>query len=180
MNSANGREMRVYYPKQVRPDAPQNQELEGLVSEVVTHSDEEDLHMRFFGYPYVEAIPARITGRRPDTYEQPRDMVIVAFNQEKPVGYTDITEDAPCEQTAEIAMLVRSDMQRQGFGEAMLKKALEETRKQRIRHLKGYLYQENYKMKQALKKWSEDLHVRVRKEQETGERMGELVYVIDL
>jgi hypothetical protein len=69
-----------------------NKVLEGLVSEVVTHSDKEDLHMRFFGNPYVEAIPARITGRRPDTYEQPRDMVIVAFNKEQPVGYTDITE----------------------------------------------------------------------------------------
>ncbi len=168
--------LRIYHPKQVRPDAPQNQELEGLVSEVVTHSDTQDLQMRFFGNPNVEAIPARITGRRLDTYEQPRDLVIVAFNKDKPVGYTDIAEDTSCEQTAEIAMLVRSDMQRQGIGEALLKKAVEETQKKGIRHLKGYLHPENYKMKQALKKWSEDLPVRVRTKWEAGE----LTYVIDL
>ena len=160
----------------MRPDAPQNQELEGLISEVVTHTDKEDLQMRFFGNPNVEAIPARITGRRPDKYEQPREMVIVAFNKEEPVGYTDITEDTSCERTAEIAMLVRSDVQRQGTGEAMLKKALEETRKKGIRYLKGYVHPENYKMKQALKKWSEDLYVRMRKEWEAGE----LTYVLDL
>jgi GNAT superfamily N-acetyltransferase len=168
--------LRIYYPKQVRPDAPQNQELEGLVSEIVAHSDKEDLHMRFFGTPNVEAIAARITGRKLDTYEQPRDMVIVAFNEEKPVGYTDIVEDTSCEQTAEIAMLIRSDMQRQGIGEAMVKKAVEETRMQGIRHLKAYLHLANYKTKQAFKKWSEDLHIRVRKEWEAGE----LTYVIHL
>ena len=132
--------------------------------------------MRFFGKPDVEAIPARITGRRLDAYEQPRDIVIVAFNKEQPVGYTDIAEDTSCDQTAEIAMLVRAEMQRQGIGEAMLKTALKETRKKGLRHLKGYLHPANYKMKQALKKWSEELHVGVRKEWEAGE----LTYVIDL
>jgi GNAT superfamily N-acetyltransferase len=168
--------LRIYHPKQVRPDAPQNQELEGLVSEVVTHSDKEDLHMRFFGHPDVEGIAARITGRRRDKYEQPRDIVIVAFNNDKPVGYTDIVQDPSGEQTAEIAMLVRSDMQRQGIGEAMVKKAVEETRMKGIRHLKAYLHRANYKMKQALNKWPEDLHIRLRKEWEAGE----LKYVINL
>jgi hypothetical protein len=77
--SGKGLVLRIYHPKQVRPDAPQNQELEGLVSEVVTHSDTRDLQMRFFGNPDVEAVPARITGRRLDPYEPPRDLVIVAF-----------------------------------------------------------------------------------------------------
>lgn len=168
--------MRIYHPKQVKPDAPQNQELERLIREVVTHTDEEDLYMRFFGIPNVEAIPARITGRKPDTYEQPRDLVIVAFHKENPVGYMDISEGIAGEQTAEIAILVRTDMQRQGFGEAMVKQALEETRKKGIRHLIGHIYPENYKMKQALTKWSEDLHVCVRKEWEARE----LIYVIDV
>ena len=174
--SGKGLVLRIYHPKQVRPDAPQNQELEGLVSEVVTHSDTQDLHMRFFGHPNVEAIAARITGRRRDKYEQPRDMVVVAFNNDKPVGYTDIVQDPSGEQTAEIAMLVRSDMQRQGIGEAMVKKAVEEARMKGIRHLKGYLHRANYKMKQALKKWVEDVRLRVRTEWEAGE----LTYVIDL
>ena len=164
----------------MRPDAPQNQELEKLVRDVVMHSDEEDLYQRFFGYPDVEAIPARITGRRLDPFEPPRELVIVAFNQEQPqeqpVGYTDITEGLPCGHAVEIAMLVRTDMQRQGIGEAMFQTALEETRKKGIRHLKGYLHPENYKMKQALKKWSEKLHVHVRKEWEAGG----LLYVVDL
>jgi GNAT superfamily N-acetyltransferase len=168
--------LRIYHPKQVKPDAPQNQELERLVSDVVTHTDKEDLYLRFFSYPNVEAIPARITGRKPDKCEQPRDMVIVAFNKEQPVGYTDIAEGISGEQTAEIALLVRTDMQRQGFGEAMVKKAVEETRKKGIRHLKGYIYPENYKMKQALTKWSEHLQIHVRKEGEAGK----LTYVIDV
>jgi GNAT superfamily N-acetyltransferase len=168
--------VRIYQPNQVRPDAPQNQELEKLVREVVSHSDKEDLHMRFFGIPDVEAIPARITGRRLDPYEPPRDLVIVAFNKEQPVGYTDIAQDPPGEQTVEIALLVRTDMQRQGIGEAMFQTALEETRKKGIRHLIGYLHPENYKMKQALTKWSEKLHVHVRKEWGAGG----LLYVVDL
>jgi len=45
-----------------------------------------------------------------------------------------------------------------------------------LRHLKGYLHRENYKMKQALKKWVEDVRLRVRTEWEAGE----LTYVIDL
>ena len=73
-------------------------------------------------------------------------------------------------------MLVRTDMQRQGIGEAMFKTALEETRKKGIRHLKGYLHPENYKMKKALTKWSEKLHVHVRKEWEAGG----LMYVVDV
>ena len=169
--------VRIYQPKQVRPDAPQNQELEKLVSEVVMHSDQEDLYMRFFGFPDIEAIPARITGRRLDLYEPPRDLVIVAFNKEQPVGYTDIVEDPSGEQTVEISMLVRTDMQRQEFGEAMFKKALEETRKKGIRHLKGYLHPENYKMKRALTKWSQELHVHVREQWEEAEG---LTYVVDV
>ncbi len=168
--------LRIYQPKQVRPDAPQNQELEKLVGEVVTHSDEMDLYMRFFGFPDVEAIPARITGRRLDRFEPPRDLVIVAFDKEQPVGYTDISEGPPCEQAVEISMLVRSDRQRQGIGEAMFKTAIEETRKKGIRQLKGYLLLDNYKMKRALKKWSEVLHVHVRQKWEAGE----LTYVVDL
>ena len=168
--------LRIYHPKQVRPDAPRNHELEGLISKVVTHTEKEDLQMRFFGDANVEAIPARITGRKLDQYEQPRDMVIVAFNKETPVGYTDIVEDTFGEQTAEVAILVCSDMQRQGIGEVMIKQAVEETRKKGIRHLKGYIHPLNYKMKQALKKWSEDLHMRMRKKWEAGE----LAYVIDL
>jgi acetyltransferase len=168
--------VRVYHPKQVRVDAPQNQELERLVREVVTHSTQEDVHLRFFGIPNVEAIAARITGRRGDPYEQPRDLVIVAFTNDHPVGYTDIAHDSSSEQTAEIAMLVRSDRQRQGIGQAMVKKALEEARKKGIRHLKAYLHPDNYKMKQALTKWSAHLQIHVRKEWEAGEQM----YVLDV
>jgi len=140
------------------------------------HSDEEDLYLRFFGIPDVEAIPARITGRRLSLYEPPRDLVIVAFNQGQPVGYTDIAEAPPGEQTAEIAMLVRTDMQRQGIGEAMFKTALEETRKKGTRQLKGYLHPDNYKMRRALAKWSQELQVHVRKQWEAEG----LTYVVDV
>jgi len=168
--------LRIYQPKQVSPDAPQNQELEKLVGDVVRHSDEEDLYLRFFGFPDVEAIPARITGRRLDRFETPRDLVIVACDQEQPVGYADIIEGIPGEQAVEISMLVRSDRQRQGIGETMFQTAIEETRKKGIRHLKGYLLPGNYKMQRALKKWSEKLHVHVRKQWEAGE----LTYVVDV
>ncbi len=147
-----------------------------MVRDVVIHSDEEDLYQRFFGYPDVEAIPARITGRRLDPFEPPRELVIVAFNQDQPVGYTDITEGLPGEQAVEIALLVRTDRQRQGIGEAMFKTTLEETRKKGIRHLKGYLLPDNYKMQRALAKWSEKLQIQVREQWEAGE----LTYVVDV
>lgn len=168
--------LKIYHPKQVRPDAPQNQELEGLVSEVVAHVKKADLYMRFFGHPNIAAIAARMTGREPHPYEQPRDTVIVAFNEEQPVGYTDIVEDPSGEQTAEFAILISSQMQRQGIGEAMIKQALEETRLKGIRHLKAYVHQDNDKMKQALKKWTEDLHICMKKEWEEEE----LIYVLQL
>ena len=72
-------ELRVFHPKRKAPTALKNIVLEGFVRDVVSHSSLDDLRMRFFGNPNVEAIPGKITGRIPDKYEQPRDTVIVVF-----------------------------------------------------------------------------------------------------
>jgi hypothetical protein len=77
------------------------------VRAVVSHSSPADLWMRFFGIPNVEAIPGRITGSIPHTYEQPRDTVIVAFANQRPVGYTDLSRLSGQPDTAEISLLVR-------------------------------------------------------------------------
>jgi hypothetical protein len=58
----------------------------------------------------------------------------------------------------------------------MIKQAVEETRRKGIRHLKADVLQDNYKMQQALKMWTEDLHIDVRKEWEAGE----LTFVLTL
>ncbi len=83
-------ELKVFHPRQKAPTARSNLTLEGYVREVVSHTSRDDLLMRFFGLPNIEAIPGRITGRIADHHEQPRDAVIVAIVNGRPVGYTDV------------------------------------------------------------------------------------------
>jgi hypothetical protein len=83
-------ELKMFHPRRKEPTARSNLALVGYVREVVSHTCPDDLLMRFFGWPNIEAIPGRITGRIADHYEQPRDAVIVAFVNRRPVGYTDV------------------------------------------------------------------------------------------
>ncbi len=172
-------ELKVFHPKQHAPDALQNRVLEGLVRDVVSHSSSTDLRMRFFGNPNIEAIPGRITGSIADPYEQPRDTVIVAFENRRPVGYTDISCFSGQAGTAEISMLVRSDMQRRGIGETMMQETVRELRGEGVKQLESYVHPENGKMKMALQKWG-----RARELQDVTFRKtiqeGEVVYSIDL
>src|SRR5260370_42277650 len=109
-------ELRVFHPKQIAPTARKNRVVEGLVRDVVSHSSPADLWMRFLGNPNVEAIPGRITGSIPHTYEQPRHTVIVGFVNRRPVGYTDISRLSAQPDTAEISMLVRAHWHMRGIG----------------------------------------------------------------
>ena len=153
--------------------------LEGYVREVVSHTDRDDLLMRFFGRPNIEAIPGRITGRIADHHEQPRDVVIVAFVNRGPVGYTDVARFSAHPDTAELAMLVRTDMQRRGIGQAMLQETVRVRREEGVSHLEVYIHPDNRKMQNALQKWShtEELHdVTFRRSIEDGE----IIYTLDL
>jgi GNAT superfamily N-acetyltransferase len=125
-------ELRVFHPRQVAPTVRKNMLLEGFVRDVVSYSSLADLRMRFFGTPNVEAIPGRITGSIPHTYEQPRDTVIVAFANQRPVGYTDLSRLSGQPDTAEISLLVRTDRQRRGVGKALLQAAVRELRAEGI------------------------------------------------
>lgn len=172
-------ELCVFHPKQQAPTALSNIVLEGMVRDVVGHCSEADLLMRFLGYADVEAIPGRITGRIPDTYEQPRDTVIVAFENQQPVGFTDISCFSEQNDTAEFSMLVRTDRQRSGIGKALMQEVVREQRDEGTRKLEAYIHPDNFKMLSAFQKWSraEELQdVTFRKTLEDGA----FVYEIDL
>lgn len=172
-------ELRVFHPKQIAPTARKNRVVEGLVRDVVSHSSPADLWMRFFGTPNVEAIPGRITGSIPHTYEQPRDTVIVAFENRRPVGYTDLSRLSGQPDTAEISMLVRADRQRRGIGKALLQAAVRELRTEGVKQLEAYVHPENSKMKRALQKWSRTEELQDVTFRRTVQQ-GEVVYVIEL
>jgi RimJ/RimL family protein N-acetyltransferase len=172
-------ELKVFHPRQKAPTARSNLTLEGYVREVVSHSSRDDLLMRFFGRPNVEAIPGRITGRIADQHEQPRDVVIVAFVNRGPVGYTDVARFSEHPDTAELAMLVRTDMQRRGIGLAMLQETVHVLRDEGVSHLVVYVHPDNRKMQNALQKWrqTEELRdVTFRRSIEDGE----MSYALDL
>jgi RimJ/RimL family protein N-acetyltransferase len=172
-------EFRVFHPKQIAPTARKNRVVEGLVRDVVSHSSLADLRMRFFGNPNVEAIPGRITGSIPHTYERPRDTVIVAFENQRPVGYTDISRLSGQTDAAEIAMLVRTDRQRRGIGKAMMQAAVRELRAEGIKQLEAYIHPENSKMIRALQKWSRTEELQDVTFRRTVQQ-GEVVYFIEL
>jgi RimJ/RimL family protein N-acetyltransferase len=171
--------LRVFHPKQQAPTALQNTMLEEFIREIVGQSSLADLRMRFFGIPDIEAIAGRITGRIVDSYEQPRDIVIVAFENQRPVAYTDIARFSQQPGTAEISMLVRSDRQRRGIGKAMLQQVVCELRAEGVKQIESYIHPENSKMKRALQKWgqAQELQdVQFRK----SFREGEIVYRLGL
>jgi RimJ/RimL family protein N-acetyltransferase len=172
-------EYSVFHPKQEGPTAASNRELEEFVRNVVSHSSETDLEERFFGVPNVEAIPGRITGSIADKGAQPRDMVIVAFVNHEPAGYTDIARIAGQADRAEMAMLVRTDMQRKGIGKTMMKAMIELLRNEGVKHVEARVHPENTKMNQALHKWSQAEGLQA-VTFSTAMREDEIVHSIDL
>ena len=172
-------ELNVFHPRREVPTARSNLTLEGYIREVVSHTGRDDLLMRFFGWPDIKAIPGRITGRIADHHEQPQDAVIVAFVNGRPVGYTDVARFSEHPDTAELAPLVRTDMQRGGIGQAMLQATARVLREEGVSHLMVYIHPDNRKMQNALQKWSqtEELHdVTFRRSIEDGE----MSYALDL
>ena len=148
-------EYSVFHPKQEGPTATSNRELEEFVRNVVRYCSEEDLERRFFGMPKLEDIPGRITGSISNKDVQPRDMVIVAFANKEPTGYTDIARIAGQTDRAEMAMLVRTDMQRKGIGKTMMQAMIQLLRDEGVKHVEARVHPENTKMNQALHKWSQ-------------------------
>lgn len=172
-------ELNVFHPRREAPDARSNLTLEEDVREVVSHSSLDDLLMRFFGRPDMDAIPGRITGRIADHHEQPRDAVIVALVNQRPVGYTDITRFSQHADIAELSMLIRTDMQRRGIGQAMLQEAARVLPEEGITHLQVYIHPDNWKMQKAFQRWSQTEALRaVTFRSSLGD--GELVYALDL
>jgi RimJ/RimL family protein N-acetyltransferase len=172
-------ELKVFHPRRKGPTARSNLMLEGYVRKVVSSTNGDDLLMRFFGRPNIEAIPGRITGRISDPYEQPRDAVIVAFVNRRPVGYTDISRFSEPPDTAELSMLVRTGMQRRGIGQAMLQEAVRVLREEGVSHLEAYIHPDNWKMQKAFQKWSRTEELRdVTFRISIGD--GEIIYALDV
>jgi len=154
-------ELQVFHPRREEPTSPSNLALEGYVREVVSHTDRRDLLMRFFGWPNMEAIPGRITGRIADQHEQPRDAVIVAFVNRRPVGYIDVARFSAHPDTAELGMLLRTDMQRRGIGQAMRQETLHVLREEGVSYLEIRIHPDNRKIQNARQKWIQTEELRV-------------------
>ena len=105
--------------------------------------------------PNLETIPGSMTGSIPDKDVQPRDIVIVAFANQEPVGYTDIARIAGQTDRAEMAMLVRSDLQRKGIGKTMMQAMIPLLHHEGVKHVVARVHLENTKMNHALYKWSQ-------------------------
>jgi RimJ/RimL family protein N-acetyltransferase len=172
-------ELKVFHPRRKTPLARSNLTLEGYLRGVVSRSSRDDLLMRFFGLPDTEAIPGRVTGRIADHHEQPRDAVVVAFVNRRPVGYTDVARFSAHPETAEFSMLVRTDMQRRGIGQAMLQEAVRVLREEGVTHLRACIHPDNTNMQHALEKWSQAQELRGVTFRRFAED-GTLVYVLDL
>lgn len=169
----------VFHPRQKGSGACSNRFLERCIDEVIKGCTLPDLTMRFFGTPNISMISGRITGRLPDPYEQPRDMVIVAFEARRPVGYLDLSSVSEPGSEAEISLLVRSDRQRHGIGKSLFLQAVQAMYQQGTFHVEAYVHLENAKMKKALQKWSQEEIMQGIHLQRVYEE-GEWIYSFDL
>lgn len=77
--------------------------------------------------------------------------MIVAFVNRRPVGYTDVARFSEHPDTAELSMLVCTDMQRRGIGQAMLQEAVHVLREEGVSHLEVYIHPDNRKIQKHSK-----------------------------
>lgn len=171
-------ELQVFHPRQKDPESASNVLLEQCVRDIVGGSSRDDVQMRFFGIPNTEAVAGRVTGRIADRYEQPRDVVVVAFASHGPVGYVDISRFSEQSNTAELSIMVRSDMQRRGIGKTMLLETIRVLREEGVTRLEAYIHPDNSKMQKAFQKWSRSEELRdVTFRRAVGD--GEVIYTLD-
>ena len=114
-------------------------------AELIARSGAEDVRMRFS--TLVRRLPAKDLARYTQI-DYDREMAFVA---EGPDGKRDILGEArifayPDGETAEFAVLVRSDMQRRGLGRALLGKAIEYSRARGSAALIGQINADNEAM----------------------------------
>lgn len=125
----------------LRPLGPDDQ---AALERLGRSSDPEDLRLRFF-HMIADADPRLL--RRLTHLDPARELALIACEGESrtPIGVVRLHGDAAGE-TAEFAVLVRSDRQRQGLGRAMMEAIIAEARARGLKRLAGQILPENDRM----------------------------------
>ncbi len=122
----------------VRPeDAPAFVKLFGKLAP-------EDIRMRFFA-PLKSAEPRQIARLTQIDYDREMAFVLCKANTNEIFGVARLAAD-PDNQRAEFAVLVRSDLKRQGLGELLMRRLIAYARKRGIGELIGDILEENAAM----------------------------------
>jgi acetyltransferase len=136
----------------VRPIRPNDSDALVRFAEITSTSD---LRLRFQGAvcQITEATAARLC-----QIDYDREMVLVADEPER--GHAGIVRliFSPEFETAEVALIVRSDMQRRGLGELLLKEAIDYARSRGAYRLTGDVLSDNRTMLDLASKLGASLH----------------------
>lgn len=149
-----GHLFKILYPTASPPDSDQNRALEAYISSIIAHTNITDLYLRFFGIPDKDAVSGRITGRIPQEYERPREIVVVAFENGEPVGYGEIIPNGV--KDGEFAMLVASDKNKHGIGKGLFQHTIREALTQGKSGVHSYVDPENRRIIRSLRKWGQE------------------------
>lgn len=124
----------------VRPIRPDD---EHALTEMVARCRAEDLRLRFFGE--VKALPHELAARL-SQIDYDREMAFVALGANKKMaGVVRLIAD-PENESAEFAVLVRSDLCGQGLGYALMQLLLEHARSRGLKRVVGNILPENATM----------------------------------
>lgn len=132
------------HPAVLRPIRPEDAEAYARFFAAI---EPRDLHLRFFG---AARTPSAATLARATQIDYDREMSFVVVT---PSGVTPAEVFAelrlvsePLNQYAELAVLVRNDVQRKGLGRILLRKAAEYAGRRGVRELVGFVMPDNLRM----------------------------------
>lgn len=115
-----------------------------LYPDFLRRTTDEDIRLRFFmlGRKFSEKLLVRLT-----QLDYDREMAFVALDKRSGAlcGVARLSSD-PDHEAAEYALLVRSDLQGQGLGWAMLHRLIEYARADGLKRIEGFVLSENAKM----------------------------------
>ena len=129
-------------PHMIRPIRPEDVHL---VDDLLAHTDPEDIRMRFMSP--LRKLPRQLAARLTQI-DYDREMAFVCYKaegSEELAGVARLSED-PDRERAEYAILVRSDMQGQGIGYALMQRLLAYGKERGLSEIFGHVLRENRHM----------------------------------
>lgn len=124
----------------IRPIRPED---EPALVQMGRRSTPEDMRLRFFGW--VKSFPHEIAGRL-SQIDYDREMALVALEDDGSVAGVSRLICAPAFDRAEFAVIVRSDLQGQGLGRALMDGVFAYARSRGIRRVEGEVLADNTNM----------------------------------